>query len=150
MVFDRDPLRILLHITRTQICTIHSRKNVCAGCGTGAVFRRGTAELCSLVAGSGRALSFHATSEQVPQDRCCCLQQGVINWLYFCFFAENSSIIRFLKELEGSQRLMDQYVGDNMDTAVSPDLGDGEAKVVLVTHDESSFEVHDGKRFVWI
>ena len=31
---------------------------------------------------------------------------------------------------------------------VSPNLGDGEAKVVLVTHDESSFEAHDGKRFV--
>ena len=40
--------------------------------------------------------------------------------------------------------------GDNMETAVSPDLGDGEAKVVFVTHDESSIEVHDGKTFVWI
>ena len=27
---------------------------------------------------------------------------------------------------------------------------DGEKKVVLVTHDESSFEAHDGKRFTWL
>lgn len=45
---------------------------------------------------------------------------------------------------------MDQFVGDNMETVIPPELGDGEAKVVLVTHDESSFEAHDGKRFVWI
>ena len=45
---------------------------------------------------------------------------------------------------------MDQFVGDNMETVISPEMHDGEAKVVLLTHDESFFEAHDGKRFVWL
>jgi hypothetical protein len=45
---------------------------------------------------------------------------------------------------------MDQYVGENMDIVISADLRVGEKKVVLLTHDESSFEFHGGKRFVWL
>ena len=59
-------------------------------------------------------------------------------------------MIRFLTEFEDYQRQMGQFVGDNMETLIPPEIHDGEAKVVLPTHDESSFEAHDGKRFVWL
>ena len=44
---------------------------------------------------------------------------------------------------------MDQFVGDDMNTVISPELSDGGKKIVLITNDESSFDAHDGKRFVW-
>lgn len=45
---------------------------------------------------------------------------------------------------------MDQFVGDDMNTIIQPELLDGEKKIILVTHDESCFEAHDGKRCVWM
>ena len=44
---------------------------------------------------------------------------------------------------------MDQYVGEDMNTIIAPELSEGEKKIVLVTHDESCFDAHDGKRCVW-
>ena len=36
-----------------------------------------------------------------------------------------------------------------MDLIISPDLEDGEARVVLVTQDECIFQARDGIRKVW-
>jgi len=45
---------------------------------------------------------------------------------------------------------MDTYDGENMEIVVPPVLDDGERKLVLVTHDETTFDSNDGKRKVWI
>jgi hypothetical protein len=45
---------------------------------------------------------------------------------------------------------MDTYEGENMDIITPPVLVDGERKLVLVTHDETTFDSDDGKRKVWI
>jgi hypothetical protein len=42
-----------------------------------------------------------------------------------------------------------KYDGDDMTTIIEPELMDGERRLVLLTHDESCFSVHDGKRTVW-
>ena len=44
---------------------------------------------------------------------------------------------------------MEIYTGDDMEVVISPELEDGEARVVLITQDESIFQAHDGKRKVW-
>ena len=45
---------------------------------------------------------------------------------------------------------MDTNEGDNMDIVLPPVLDDGERKLVLVTHDEITFDSNDGKRKLWI
>lgn len=45
---------------------------------------------------------------------------------------------------------MDTYEGEDMNVIVPPVLADGERKLVLVTHDETTFESNDGKKKVWI
>ena len=71
---------------------------------------------------------------------------GIINW--FCErWLTNDQV---LTDFEDYQRRMDQFVGHNMETVISPEMHDGEAKVVLLRYDESFFEAHDGKRFVWL
>ena len=45
---------------------------------------------------------------------------------------------------------MDTYEGENMDVVIPPDLANGERKLLLVTHDETTFDSNDGKRKVWI
>ena len=39
---------------------------------------------------------------------------------------------------------MEIYTGDDMEVVISPELEDGEARVVLITQDESIFQAHDG------
>ena len=39
---------------------------------------------------------------------------------------------------------MDQYVGEDMNTIIAPELSEEEKKIVLVTHDESCFNAHEG------
>ena len=56
---------------------------------------------------------------------------------------------KFVVEFEKWQKRMEMYTGDNMDVIISPDLEDGEARVVLVTQDECIFQAHDGMRKVW-
>jgi hypothetical protein len=45
---------------------------------------------------------------------------------------------------------MDSFEGDTMDNVVAPNLGPGEKKLVLLTHDKSCFESNDGANVVWI
>lgn len=55
----------------------------------------------------------------------------------------------FVVEFESWQRRMETYTGDDMEVVISPDLNDGEARVVLVTQDECIFQAHDGKKKIW-
>jgi hypothetical protein len=41
---------------------------------------------------------------------------------------------------------MDKFEGESVETIVPAQLQNDERKIVLVTHDESCFEAHDGKR----
>jgi hypothetical protein len=44
---------------------------------------------------------------------------------------------------------MEKCTGNCVDVVVSLDLDDEEARVVLVTQDESTFQAHDGQKKVW-
>ena len=37
-----------------------------------------------------------------------------------------------------------------MEIIIPAEVPDGEKKIVLLTHDESCFEAHDGKQKVWM
>jgi hypothetical protein len=52
----------------------------------------------------------------------------------------------FVLEFASWQRRMEIYTGDDMEVVIFPELEEGEARVVLVTQDESTFQAHDGKR----
>jgi hypothetical protein len=51
--------------------------------------------------------------------------------------------------MESWQKRMGTYTGDCMDVVISPDLDDGEARVAIVTQDESTFQEHDEQKKVW-
>ena len=63
---------------------------------------------------------------------------------------ELTTVFRFLKEFEDLYRRMDKYEGSDMETVIPADLKPGEKKIVLLTHDESCFDSHDGKRSIWL
>ena len=57
---------------------------------------------------------------------------------------------RFLDEIASYQRRMFTYVGDDLETAIHPELRDDERPIVLVTHDESCFSSNDGSKTIWM
>ena len=61
-----------------------------------------------------------------------------------------SQFFRLVAEIHQLLLKMDTYEGDYMDIVVPPVLDDGERKLVLVTHDDTTFDSNDGKRKVWI
>jgi hypothetical protein len=58
--------------------------------------------------------------------------------------------IGFLERMAVNERRMIQYVGDFMETKISPDLEQGTRPLILVTHDESCFGCNDGRSFCWL
>ena len=44
---------------------------------------------------------------------------------------------------------MYKYIGDDCETALRPDLADGDKPLIMVVHDESCFSAHDGKSQMW-
>ena len=57
--------------------------------------------------------------------------------------------MRFVEEMALWQKRMDSFEGENMQTRITPNLINGEGKIVLITQDECSFQAHDGKRRIW-
>ena len=57
---------------------------------------------------------------------------------------------KFLDEMASYQKRMFTYVGDNLETAIRPEPRDGEQPIILVTHDESCFSSHEGKKTIWM
>ena len=51
----------------------------------------------------------------------------------------------FLPILAEYERRMADYAGEDMETVILPELMDGEKRVVLITHDESTFYCCEGK-----
>ena len=56
----------------------------------------------------------------------------------------------FLDRMAEFERRFVKYSGEDMMTETPPDLVPGESRLVLVTHDESCFSSHDGKRTIWM
>jgi hypothetical protein len=45
---------------------------------------------------------------------------------------------------------MATFEGDNMSIMKMPDIIDGQKRIVFVTHDETCFDSHDGKKIIWM
>ena len=58
--------------------------------------------------------------------------------------------IGFLERMSSYEKRMITYIGDFMETSISPEVADNEKTLILVTHDESCFGSNDGRRFCWI
>jgi hypothetical protein len=56
----------------------------------------------------------------------------------------------FLPRMLSYERRMQEYSGDNMEVIIPPELSDGERRVVLITHDESTFYCNEGKPLMWM
>ena len=56
----------------------------------------------------------------------------------------------FFKRIEDRLPFIDTFEGDDMSTMVMPDIADDQKHIVVVTHDESCFDSHDGKKMVWM
>ena len=56
----------------------------------------------------------------------------------------------FLPTMLQYERRMQEYTGLNMEIIIPPDLLDEEKRVVLITHDESTFYCNEGKPLMWI
>lgn len=56
----------------------------------------------------------------------------------------------FLPRMLSYERCMQEYSGDLMDTIIPPDLLEGEKRIVLITHDESTFYCCEGKPLMWM
>jgi hypothetical protein len=56
----------------------------------------------------------------------------------------------FLKRMESRLPFIATFEGDEMETMVMPDISDDQKRIVVVTHDESCFDSHDGKKTVWM
>lgn len=46
--------------------------------------------------------------------------------------------------------LMAKYSGEDMNEVTEPNLKENEKKHVLVVHDESCFQAHDGTKMGWL
>ena len=57
---------------------------------------------------------------------------------------------QFLKRMQGYEKRMPQYVGDEMETVIEPELSGDEKRLILVTHDESCFSSNDGRKTIWM
>jgi hypothetical protein len=56
----------------------------------------------------------------------------------------------FIPTMLQYERHMQEYSGINMEIVIPPDLLDEEKRVVLVTHDESTFYCNEGKPLMWM
>lgn len=56
----------------------------------------------------------------------------------------------FLQRMAVYEKRLITYVGDFMETAIQPELQDGERTLILVTHDESCFGCNDGRSYCWL
>ena len=67
---------------------------------------------------------------------------------------ERDDVVRyrnaFLERMAVYEKRMVQYVGEFMETKISPELEDGTRPLVLVTHDESCFGSNDGRSYCWL
>jgi len=57
---------------------------------------------------------------------------------------------RFVKEMEELEKRMATFEGEEIEVVVEPFLAPGEKKLILVVHDESTFQAHDAKDKVWM
>ena len=58
----------------------------------------------------------------------------------------NAWSVRMMEYIKRS----DYYQGEEMDCVISPELEEGESRIVFVTHDESTFYANDGKDDLWL
>jgi hypothetical protein len=56
----------------------------------------------------------------------------------------------FLERMAARLPFMASFEGDDMTVVRLPDLSNGGKRIVLVTHDESCFDSHDGKKMIWM
>ena len=56
----------------------------------------------------------------------------------------------FLPTMLKYEKRMQEYSGEDMDTVIPPELEEGEKRVVLITHDESTFYCCEGKPLMWM
>ncbi|KAH6583636.1 hypothetical protein BASA61_007904 [Batrachochytrium salamandrivorans] len=56
----------------------------------------------------------------------------------------------FLDRMNRRLPFMATYTGDDMMTVILPNLAAGSKQIVVITHDESCFSSHDGKRTIWM
>ena len=56
----------------------------------------------------------------------------------------------FLPRMLNYERRMQEYSGDKMETVIRPELLDEKKRVVLITHDESTFYCCEGKPLMWM
>jgi transposase len=56
----------------------------------------------------------------------------------------------FLPRMLEYERRMEDYTGEDMSTVIAPELREGEKRVVLITHDESTFYCCEGKPMLWM
>jgi hypothetical protein len=56
----------------------------------------------------------------------------------------------FLTRMENRLPFIATFEGADMETMVIPEIPDDQKRIVVVTHDESCFDSHDGKKTVWM
>jgi hypothetical protein len=56
----------------------------------------------------------------------------------------------FLPIMAEYEKRMTDYAGDDMETVILPELNEGEKRIVLITHDESTFYCCEGKPIMWM
>ena len=56
---------------------------------------------------------------------------------------------RFLDRMKEYERRMYQYIGDDCETAIRPELDETVKPLIFVVHDESCFSAHDGNNKMW-
>jgi hypothetical protein len=72
----------------------------------------------------------------------------------YCDGHEREDVVQyrnlFLERMQVYEKRMPNYVGDNMETVILPDLSATERNLILVTHDESCFSSYDGRTTIWM
>jgi hypothetical protein len=57
---------------------------------------------------------------------------------------------RWARRMMSYRSSMDEFAGDEEELVIEPHLSAGDRKLVLVSHDESTFFAHDGKQDMWL
>ena len=72
----------------------------------------------------------------------------------YCDDHEREDVVQyrpsFLERMQVYEKRMPQFVGDNMETVIEPELSGTEKKLVLVTHEESCLSSYDGRTTIWM
>lgn len=55
----------------------------------------------------------------------------------------------FLEKMKDLETLMPQFVGENMEIIINPEISEEKQMHILVTHDECTFYANDGRPSVW-